>query len=726
MLGPWIRYASRNPSPRLSGGTTRTRRWSENGNPSVSVSRITSCGSPSCKPMAVFSRLYVSRTDENVQKITDLIKENPRTTLLELEQDTGISKTTIGRIVTEDLKLKKTPAKFIPRFLNNEQKLCRLATCEDRLEMTRTNAEWKDKIITGDETNGYDRETKRQSAEWRGQGLKKEYTVEEFNDLCFEFGIELDEVATNEENGEIETIYKIEVPANRLDLLCIEGLVQALLVFTNQKEMPRYRAVKSKHQLIVKPSTSLVRPYAVAAILRGLYFNKSIYKSHIDLQDKLSQNIGRMRKFVSIGTHDLDKIQGPFIYDALKPSDITFKPLNQSKEFTATELMKLYSGESHLKPYLAIIQDKPVYPIMADANGTVLSFPPIVNGDHSKISLDTKNMLIEITGTDIYKVSVVLDTMVTMFSSYCKKPYTVEQVEVVMPDGTSKNYPELPYKKMTVNIDYINNRIGIEKDSKGMIELLKRMTLNAEPGKEERTLEVEIPPTRHDIIHPCDISEDAAIAYGFNNIGCEMPIIPTLAEELPISRLADKLRDEMVACTFTEGLSFVLCSRDDIAEKLRNNKNLEEAIHIANPKTQEFQVARTTLLPGLLKTLQSNRRMPLPIKIFEVTDVVLKDETTDTGARNQRNLAAVWCGKQHGLERLHGTLDHLLKVLGVSTSEYQLNSADNEIFLEGQCAEIVVRGVRIGRFGVVHPEVLNAFDLTLPCSALEINVEVFV
>ncbi|UYV68096.1 hypothetical protein LAZ67_5003046 [Cordylochernes scorpioides] len=114
-------------------------------------------------------RPKIQRTDENVQKITDLIKENPRTTLLELEQDTGISKTTIGRIVTEDLKLKKTPAKFIPRFLTNEQKLCRLATCEDMMEMTRTDSEWKDKIITGDETwvYGYDPETKPQSAEWR-------------------------------------------------------------------------------------------------------------------------------------------------------------------------------------------------------------------------------------------------------------------------------------------------------------------------------------------------------------------------------------------------------------------------------------------------------------------------------------------------------------------------------------------------------------------------------
>ncbi|UYV69179.1 hypothetical protein LAZ67_6002663 [Cordylochernes scorpioides] len=122
-------------------------------------------------------KMILGKNAQNVQKITDLIKENPRTTLLELEQDTGISKTTIGRIVTKDLKLKKTPAKFIPRFLTNEQKLCRLATCENMLEMTRTDPEWKDKIITGDETWVYDSdpETKRQYAEWRGQDIAPNY-----------------------------------------------------------------------------------------------------------------------------------------------------------------------------------------------------------------------------------------------------------------------------------------------------------------------------------------------------------------------------------------------------------------------------------------------------------------------------------------------------------------------------------------------------------------------
>ena len=66
------------------------------------------------------------------------------------------------------------------------------------------------------------------------------------------------------------------------------------------------------------------------------------YNSFIDLQDKLHHNICRKRTLVSMGTHDLDTIKGPFTYMARPPSEITFKALNQSKEMTAVELMQHY------------------------------------------------------------------------------------------------------------------------------------------------------------------------------------------------------------------------------------------------------------------------------------------------------------------------------------------------------------------------------------------------
>lgn len=117
-----------------------------------------------------------------------------------------------------------------------------------------------------------------------------------------------------------------------------------------------------------------------------------------------------------------------------------------------------------------------------------------------------------------------------------------------------------------------------------------------------------------------------------------------MAEAFPLNKLSELLRGEVAAAGWTEALNFALCSRDDISIRLRDDKALDKAVHISNPKTQEFQVlswsngaaslctwlalfqvARSSLLPGLMKTLSSNRDMPLPLKLFELQDVILKD-----------------------------------------------------------------------------------------------------
>lgn len=161
----------------------------------------------------------------------------------------------------------------------------------------------------------------------------------------------------------------------------------------------------------------------MAAILRGVSFTPVNYQSFIDLQDKLHQNICRKRTLVAIGTHDYDTIEGPFTYEALAPEDIKFAPLNQEKVMNAAELMKFYESDNQLKKYLPIIRDKPRYPVIYDKNRVVLSLPPIINSNHSKITLNTKNVFIECTATDLTKAKVVLNTMVTMFSEYTATPF---------------------------------------------------------------------------------------------------------------------------------------------------------------------------------------------------------------------------------------------------------------------------------------------------------------
>lgn len=170
--------------------------------------------------------------------------------------------------------------------------------------------------------------------------------------------------------------------------------------------------------MIVSKNPSKVRPFVVAAILRDVKFDEERYKSFIDLQEKLHQNVCRKRSLVSIGTHDLEKISFPVHFDAKTGKEIKFVALNEKEVMTAEGLMEKYSRDSHLKPYLGIIQGKPVYPVILDSQNTVLSFPPIINSEHSKITLKTKNVFIEITATDENKASLVLDTILCMFSQY--------------------------------------------------------------------------------------------------------------------------------------------------------------------------------------------------------------------------------------------------------------------------------------------------------------------
>ena len=330
--------------------------------------------------------------------------------------------------------------------------------------------------------------------------LGKEYTEEEFDELCFEFGIELDEVTSEKQikdkflgesgatgaggdDAEDEEIYKIDIPANRYDLLCMEGISRALNVFRGVEPSPVFRMLEPangapRQRMIQKPETLLVRPFVVCAVLRGVKFDKARYDSFIDLQDKLHQNICRRRTLVAIGTHDLGTIQGPFSYEAHPPEDIKFTPLKQTREFNAAELMEHYKSDQKLKHFLHIIEGSVVFPVIYDANRTVLSLPPIINGAHSAISLDTTDVFIECTATDLNKAKIVLNTVVTMFSEYSAAKFAVEPVDVVDSSGAERAYPDFMTRFVDVDPDYVRKRIGVTEadiDTKAMAALLCRM-----------------------------------------------------------------------------------------------------------------------------------------------------------------------------------------------------------------------------------------------------------
>ncbi|PIN23352.1 Phenylalanyl-tRNA synthetase beta subunit [Handroanthus impetiginosus] len=578
------------------------------------------------------------------------------------------------------------------------------------------------------------------------QALGRTYTEEEFEDLCFKFGIELDDVTSEkaiirkekhledeEPSEDEEVIYKIEVPANRYDLLCLEGLAQALRIFNGLDPIPTYKVASiSKESMLkmhVKSETAKIRPYVVCAVLRGVTFDEARYNSFIDLQDRLHQNICRRRTLVAIGTHDFDTIDGPFTYEALPSPEINFVPLKQTKNFRADELMEFYKSDLKLKKFLHIIENSPVFPVIYDRNRTVLSLPPIINGSHSAITVKTKNVFIECTATDLTKANIVLNTMVTMFSVFCERKFEVEPVEVIYPEGKSYICPDLSFYQMVVPLPYITSAIGVSLPAHEVARLLNKMQLHAKHSVSERSeasFTISVPPTRSDILHPCDVAEDVAIAYGYN----EIPKIslPSLKPQ-SLNQFSDLIRAEIAMVGYTEVLTWILCSYKENFTMLNRKDDKSTAAINGNPRSADFEVVRTSLMPGILKTVGQNKDHPKPVKIFEVGDVVLLDETKDVGASNRRHLAALYCGATSGFELIHGLVDRIMEITGtpfVSPGDktgYYIESSDEPEFLPGRQASIIYKGKRIGTFGIVHPQVLDNFDIPDPCSFVEINIE---
>ena len=449
--------------------------------------------------------------------------------------------------------------------------------------------------------------------------IGESFTDEKFDEICFEFGIELDEITSEQEiyqneqkkeNKELskEVLYKIEVPANRYDLLCLEGLAISLRVFLGKSQITKYIVSPSREQFIVDKSVETIRPFGMSAILRNISFTEESLIGFMELQDKLHSNICRGRTLVSMGTHDLDTVQGPFHYKTVHRDAFEFVPLNRTEKFTGTTLLTHLATDPKLKHFVPLLAKEDYFPVVLDSNGIVMAVPPLINSEHSKLKVSTKNVIIDITAKDLTKANIVLNTLVSMFSMYCATPFSIESVKVVTPDGQASDYPKMQPRFFKTEKSYLNRISGLELSVEEMSSLLLRMGLNSVP--EGDTIKVEAPVTRSDILHACDIAEDLAISYGYNNIVKRKPSTICNGAQQPINKLTDLIRLEMALSGYVECLTMALMTVDDMMANMLEEptkEKLSNAVQIFKSKCPEFQVFRNSLIPGLLKTIEANK-----------------------------------------------------------------------------------------------------------------------
>lgn len=543
------------------------------------------------------------------------------------------------------------------------------------------------------------------------QLIGQDIPTEQLQNSLFDFGVELD--GTYEENGQL--MYKLDIAANRYDLLCVEGLARAMrsylfgVVYCDIKNI-----TNTLSKITVKKYKTDERHYLACGIICDIDMNDELYDSFITYQDKLHTSIGRNRSIVAIGTHDLDQLTNlsyEIEYKSTNLSDINFIPLNGNKLVNGLDLQSYLMTDKKLVKYFSLLNDQS-RSVVFTANGAVISLPPIINSESTKITKNTKNIFIEVTGTDFKKVNTALKMLLYNF-----RGKSVEQVMIKdMETSTKIITPVFDNLAFKLRIDEILNKLKVKIEKNEMIRLLERMEYKVrEDEYNPNCIIVEILDIRSDIMHECDILEDIAISYGFNNLKSEEPEILSIGKEDRLNRFVDKLRLECALCGFNEVLTLSLLSKDE------NIIDGNRAVIVANPQSKECEVVRTSLLPGLIKTVAANQHVKLPIRIFEAADIVILNENTCEGAENKRKICGLIAGNTSMLEEVHGPLTVLFQKCGITKFKYISEKEKN--YLENQTAGVYVGEERIGTMGVVHPDVCKLFKVPYAMSAFEIDVE---
>ncbi|ADI73425.1 phenylalanyl-tRNA synthetase, beta subunit [Methanohalobium evestigatum Z-7303] len=495
----------------------------------------------------------------------------------------------------------------------------------------------------------------------------------------------------------------IEFFPDRPDLYSVEGVARALRGFLNiETGLQDYRLDSSNIEIEKDEDIEHIRPYLACAVIRNVNFNANSIKSLMDLQEDLHWGVGRDRKKVSIGVHDLSNITPPFRYMAADP-DTKFIPLDFTEPMSMNQIL-----EKHPKgmKFAYILEGFNEYPIILDADDNVLSFPPIINSTRTQITENTTDLFIDVTGLS-ESVYVALNVLVTALA---ERGGSVESVKIIDSDGNEKTLPDLEPLSCELEVSEINSLIGTELSQDEILKQLQRMRYGADI-KNNKSIEVKVPPYRADILHNYDIVEDIAIGYGYDNIQPEFPESATFGSAHEVSVTSDNICEIMTGLGYSEVMSFTLSNERVHFDNMCRNRT-DDVTYVMHPISEDQTMVRTTILPNLMEILSMNQHRELPQSIFEFGDVVINNKI-------HRNLAAVSIHPEVNFTDIREIVDAVMRERMV---EYEVEESDDPAFIGGRRADILVNGKKVGVMGEIYPQVITNFGLGEPVIGFEMEI----
>jgi len=517
-------------------------------------------------------------------------------------------------------------------------------------------------------------------------------------------GTDLEEITKDEIN--------VEIFPNRPDLLSEQGFARALKSFLEiELGLKKYNVKKSNYKMIIDKSVKKVRPYTACCVVKNLNFDDEKIKEVIQIQEKLHVTFGRNRKKAAIGIYPLEHIKMPIYFKAQKPENIFFQPLESNRDMNGLEILRNHPTG---KEYAHLLEGLDKFPFFIDSNNNILSLPPIINSNKTgRITFDTKEVFIECSGFDKEVLSKCLNMIVTALADMGGEIYEMEVEN--LHENLKYKLPNLNPDEMSLDLDYVNKRLGLNLTKKDAIHNLSKMGYGYDSKKDK----VLIPAYRNDILHSIDLVEDISIAYGFDNFNSEIPNVSTIGSESKIEVFKQKLRETLIGLGMYESKTYNISSSQTQTTymNLEINKDL---ILLKNSLTKDFDCLRKAILPSILNTLKINKSYEYPQLFFDFGRVFFKDTTKETNICEKDNLGIVVCQANSDFTKIKQILDVIFNSLGIN---YKLEELNSETYINGRQAKIIYKSEIIGELGEIHPGVLNNFELEMPTCGIEIDIQ---
>jgi len=537
---------------------------------------------------------------------------------------------------------------------------------------------------------------------------------------------------------------RFEFEPDRLDRLSVEGIARSLRYQYGDDRGVYLPPTNDPDWTIEVEGVPGERPYVTGAVIRGIDLDGATLDSLIQLQEKLHATMGRKRAKGAIGIHDLAMLKGRALgddtggsqsirYTGVAPDGDRFVPLDSDREMTPEQVLAEHptGGE-----YAPLVADYDGYPAIYDEIG-LFSFPPVINGRRTEVTTDSRELFVEMTGTDQWTIDHMLNVVCYALDA---RGATIERVAVEYP-GERLERPDFSPREKRVAHERIETVLGIDLDRESVIDLLERSGLDGtvEAAGDGAVYDVEIPPYRVDVLHPLDVIDDVGRAYGFNELEPRYPDVGTIGARHERSRLSETVRIELAGLGFQDLLNFHMTGPEEAFDRMNLPRpdgsggadgsvtgsegapfGVDPPVRITNPYSEEYTILRPWLLPSLAAVLENNTHRAYPQDLAEVGFAAHRDDAENTRVAEHRAVAGALARTDASYEDAKARLAALVDAFGV---ELATPPIEHPSFIEGRAAAVELDGERAGVIGELHPRVLVEHDLELPVAAFEFRLD---